>query len=461
MTASSSLFRKAAVQTTQPDNPYERLGLKQNPFPDRPSVVPGSEDPRLNGRIYRADLRQQEEQTFERLLIPTVGRPDVRPMAFLMDYATRRGRGIGKTAFLTYQQRRIMSDLGNAMTDGSHVLFAVYILPSAEGRCRKFWQFAALLAEALNEQVIVAQALWRLRAFSTRIPHDVLAEVGDDPQNTIGNDQWLAQQGVNVMFDLNPAVEKRLKVAGVRDEVAESLARSGHMPELFRQDFLSRQSEYRWRQGGSKLVFDDLVCVFQAAGFGRGLFLVDEVEKIVVHQNTKERRTFVEDIRYFFMDGPYQSARSGFYELLLTIHPYIQELLVPHWNAAGMDRFCALSGELASEHTIYFRPLATEAAVPLVMEYLDQSRLATSEHGQLMPFDQTAVVEALHLVKGVPGLMLALLRRVMEHAKDEKWGAISADQIREVFQIEAPQEPEDKLEEETLPPARVDLQSEV
>ena len=110
---------------------------------------------------------------------------------------------------------------------------------------------------------------------------------------------------------------------------------------------------------------DDLVHTFQAAGFSRGLFLVDEVEKIVVHQNTKERRTFVEDMRYSFIDGPYQSARSGFCEVLLTIHPYVQELLAPHWNASGMDRFCVLSGELASEHTIYFRPLVERAAEPL------------------------------------------------------------------------------------------------
>jgi hypothetical protein len=154
MTVQSSLFRKATVPTIQPSNPYERFGLTQNPFPDRPSVVLGSEDPRLNGSIYRADLRQQEEQAFERLLVPTSERPDVRPMAFLMDYATRRGRGIGKTAFLTYQYRRIMSDLGEAMTDGSRVLFATYVLPTAEGRCRKFWQFAQLLAETLTRVLL-------------------------------------------------------------------------------------------------------------------------------------------------------------------------------------------------------------------------------------------------------------------------------------------------------------------
>ena len=460
MTDQSSLFRKATTPVVPRENLYEAFGLEQNPFPDKPSVVPGSDDPRLNGSIYRADLRQQEEQTFERLMIPTLDRPDVRPIVLLMDFATRRGRGIGKTAFLNYQRQRITADLGDALTGGAYVLFAAYVLPSTGGRCRKFWQFARLLAEGLNEQGIVAQALWRLRAFSGSIPAEVLAQVGEDAQATIGNNEWLARQGVNIMFDLDPAVERMLRAAGVRAEIATSLARSGRSPELWRQDFLSRQTAYRWRQDGGRLVFDDLVSLFLAAEFSHGLLLVDEVEKIIIHQNMKERRAFVEDIRYFFLDGPHQSARSGFYQLLLTIHPYVQELLTPHWSAAGLDRFCALSGELTPEYTIYFRPLEVGAAVPLVTVYLDRFRLSPEQRGQLTPFDEDAVVEALRLANRVPGPMLSLLHRVMERAVIEGWTTISADQVRTLYQMEPPIEPEVEEPDRELPPVRVDLRAE-
>jgi len=94
----------------------------------------------------------------------------------------------------------------------------------------------------------------------------------------------------------------------------------------------------------------------------------------------------------------------------------------------------------------------------LVVEYLDRSRLLRADHGQLKPFDQPAVIEALRLAKGVPGAMLALLRRVMEHAAEEGLTAIGADYIRQVFQTEIPLEPEDAVEEGALPPTQVNLQ---
>jgi len=457
MTDSESLFRRAPAAAPLAPNAYERFGLTQNPFPDKPSVVPGSNDPRLNGSIYWADLRQQEQQTFERLLVPAADRADVRPMAFLMDYATRRGRGIGKTAFLAYQTRRIMADLGNDISGGAYLLFAAHILPPGEGRCRKFWQFAHVLMDALNEQYVIASALWRLRAFSSCVPDSVRKEVGDDVASTLGNDSWLEKRGVNVDFELASVLERTLREAGVDDEVAGPLARSGHSPELFRRDFLGRQTDYRWRQEGTNWVFDHLVRAFRAAEFSGGLLLVDEVEKIVVHQNTKERRMFVEDLRYFLMDGPSQSARSGFYKVLFTIHPYVQELLAPHWSAAGMDRFCALSGDLESEHTIYFEPLKAEMAVPLVKEYLDESRLSSDQRGGLEPFDGDALIEALRLTGGVPGPMLALLRRVLEHAVAQNQTRIGAEDVRRVFGTEPPLEPEDTREEEQLPDAQVDL----
>jgi hypothetical protein len=56
--------------------------------------------------------------------------------------------------------------------------------------------------------------------------------------------------------------------------------------------------------------------------------------------------------------------------------------------------------------------------------------------------------------------MLALLRRVMEHAIAKEWATIGADQIRRVFQMEPPLEPEDRVEEKMLPPAQVDLRAE-
>lgn len=48
---SNNLIRKPKVSVEQ-ENHYRRLGFIQNPFPANPSVVPYSDDPRVNGSIF-------------------------------------------------------------------------------------------------------------------------------------------------------------------------------------------------------------------------------------------------------------------------------------------------------------------------------------------------------------------------------------------------------------------------
>lgn len=463
ISASSNPLLRRSQPTPVKENPYTRFGLTQNPFPDSPAIAPGSDDPTRNGEIYCADLRASEEAQFERLLIPHAERPEPRLIAILMDFATRRGRGIGKTAFLIYQQRRIMEDLGNQLTGGAYVLLAAHLMPEGGGRTRKFWQFTRSIAHSLNEWNCIAWAIWRLRAFSEQIPEQVLACV--DPRNpgpTLGDDQWLVQQGVNVMFNLNPAIERTLVQSGVREEVARSLASDGYAPGVWQQRYLGQQSDYRWRNEGGQLVFDDLVRLFQAAGVNRVLLLVDDVEKIVVPQNRQERVAFVDDLRRFFVDGPFQSVYTRSYGLLLTIHPQIQQLWTPYWKAAGLDRVCPISGGAVQEYTIYFHPFldAEATAVPLVLTYLDYFRASDDQKGELHPFDRESVVEALRLSGGVPGPMLPLLRLVLERAVQENWETINADHVRAIYESVTPIEPPDEEEWEQLPPTRVDLSEE-
>lgn len=458
MTSSNPFLRRSQPMPVI-ENPYARFGLTQNPFPDSPTIVPGSDDPRRNGEIYYADLRKSEETQFENLLIPSAERPEPRPIAILMDYAPRRGRGIGKTAFLNYQRRRIMADLGDRLTGGAYVLLAAYLMPEGGGRTRKFWQFTRSIAQALNEGNCIAWAVWRLRAFSERISEEVLARV--DPRNpglTLGDDQWLTQQGVNVMFDLNPAVERILIRAGMREEIARSIASDGYAPDIWRHRFLSQQSDYRWRNEGGRWVFDDLIRLFQAAELSRVLLLVDDVEKIVVPQNRQERVAFVDDLRRFFIDGPFQSVYTRFYGLLLTINPSIQQLWTPYWKAAGLDRVCAMSGGTVSEYTIYFHPVDAKAvAVPLVLAYLDYFRVSPDQEGQLHPFESESVIEALLLSGGVPGPMLTLLRLAVERAVRDNWETINTDQVRMVYESVPLIKSHDEEEGELLPTTQVDL----
>ena len=457
MSTANPLLRQS--QPTPPkDNLFSRFGLLENPFPDSPTVVPDSSDPRRNGEIYCDELRLTEESQFERLLIPRESAIATRPIAFLMDYATRRGRGIGKTAFLNHERRRIMRDLGDELTGGKFVVLAAHLVPEGSGRTRKFWQFTRLVGSGLGSSGCVAWALWRLRALSGEIPQHVMDQVDPrNPETTLGNDGWLEGQGVSAMFSLDRGIERSLLQAGVSEEVALSLARYGHDIDQWDHSFLSGRTDHWWRQEGNTFVFNDLVRLFRAAGIDQALLLVDEVEKIVVPQNSQERRAFVDDLRRFFIDGPYQSVYTRFYNVMFTIHPYVQELWTPHWKAAGLDRVCSISGPAVQEYTVYFQPLnAAQTAVPLALAYLDHFRTSPDLRGQLGPFDREAVVKALDLSQGVPGPMLTLLRLVLERAVTEQWDKVTADHVQAIYQTEIPSEPTEENDLRALPPLRAD-----
>ena len=450
------LFRKPTGPLAASDNPYLIFGWTENPFPDKPGVIPDSEDARVNGMTYRPDIRAREESEFDRLLL---NKQPPRPVVFLMDFATRRGRGIGKTAFLSHQCRRIMNDLGDAATGGERVLVAAHMSPPAEGRCRRFWQVSQLLVRSLVEQHVVARAMWRIRAFSGIIPDAVLELVGDDPTTTIGDNRWLEKHGVGE-FDISESVKKLLASQGVSDEVAHHLAWSGHVTDGARSALFEKWTETDWRKNAGTLVFDELVRAFRAARINQGLLLLDDVERIVTHQSIRERAAFAEDIRHTFIDGANANARTRFYSLLLTIHPYIQELLVTHWNRAGLDRFCSLSGKMDTEYTIYFQPLDASAAEPLVIEYSNRVRVDSAERNSLRPFDLPGLKEALKLADGLPGVMLALLHNVVEEAAKVRWQSISAEQVRDVFQRQSPEEVFETPLTTPLPSTRVDLSKE-
>jgi hypothetical protein len=452
-----TIFRKPTQALREEANLYERFGLRQNPFPTKPSVTVGGPDPRQNGSIYIEELRVDEQQRFEQLLIPKSERPQVRSIAFLMDYATRRGRGIGKTAFLYHQQKRIMSDLGNEMSGGTQVIFSTYVLPLPEGSYKKFWQFCKMLLEALtvDQNPIISLAIWRLRGFSKYISEEVLSRVGEVPEQTIGNNKWLQEQKVDVHFGLRQDIRSQLVDLNLSDVLINALLDHGHSPQEFRRHFFSALSDADWRKIGGKLVFDDLVKLFNLAKFTKGIFLIDEVEKIIQPQNTQERRSFTDSLRYYLVDGQCENARLTFYSFLFTIHPYVQEILTPHWEASGLDRFAALSRELASEYTVYLEPLNQNSAVPLAKAYLDASSINGVD--DLRPFTVNALNEALIRTGRVPGRFLTLLNSVIERAIQENWETINDEQIQIVAQLKAPAEPDEQDIAEVLTPSLIKL----
>ena len=449
---SSSLLRKPTVPILVATNRYASLGLKDNPFPQEPTLVPTSPDPRVNGDIYCPDLHSEKAVHFRQMLIPTnEGRP-VQTISFLMDAASRRGRGIGKSAFLKHQQNEIMLDFGGKTSGGAAVLFAAYIVPTANPSYCKFWEFCRLLFESLNDQKIISRAIWRLRGLYGNLPQAAIDQIGgiDQWEDTIGNDKWLHEHGAN-HWQLNEITKAKLIEIGIPEETADDFAYHGANCKTTRSKWLSTTKDSFWRRNGPLMVFDWLVRLFQVAEFTRGILLIDELEKIVIHQNILERRSFVESLRYYLVDGNCQNARLKFYGVLLTIHPIIQELLLPHWHSAGLDRLAPLNEPEAKQCTLYFPPLDKKMSLPLVKIYLDFYRQNDQKRGTILPFDENAVVEALVRSGGVPGKTLNMLHRVIEKAADLQLSRIDRQIVDQVANATEAFSTDEKEEVVSLP----------
>lgn len=418
---------------------YDRFNYFRNPFPRKPGISINSSDERENGSIYKPDLRSAETISFEKIIVPQ-NNAETKNICFLMDYATRVGRGIGKTSFLNFQQKRINKDLGDEITQGSEVLLAVYCSPIPSESYRKFYSFSKLIINSMIEQRIISIAACRMRVLTGLIDERIFADVNDNNLvETIGNIEWIRQKyselGIGAISEhsLNQEVKRVLEKKGIKNKLlVDRFSRFGYSPSEFAKLFYSSLSDSEWRKEANSLLFDDFISIFEEAQITKGIVLCDEIEKIIIPLNTQDRRSFCEELRYWFIDGDNKNASKSFYNILLVIHPYIQEILNPHWNAAGLERFAALGGQFAEEFTIFFKPIANEQAIPLAIEYMKHSR-HNGDTDAIEPFDNEALEYALQKSYNVPGKFLALLHLAIEKAVDEEWSNITKDKIEKIL----------------------------
>jgi hypothetical protein len=95
-------------------NPYEALGLTNNPFPSDPIIRPRSPDRRTNGAIFADGCRKEVISRFDKLLLRGADFDNRARLALLWSEGDKEsGRGTGKTALLRHFQHRINKDWGS------------------------------------------------------------------------------------------------------------------------------------------------------------------------------------------------------------------------------------------------------------------------------------------------------------------------------------------------------------
>ena len=422
----NNLFRKPK-KVNEVDNKYQFLGFTQNPFPSEPAVKPYSTDSRVNGSIFLEKIREEEIKDFKKHIVNASNK-----IGLLMDYAAYKGRGIGKTAFLNHMKNSINTDLGNNISNGDSVLYAVYVSPSADKQNRSLSDVAHSIFTSMHKEGLFLTVFCRLRALSGLLD-DIIDETVNESnyEDTIANDNWLKEHGVDVQR-VNSFVMDKLVEAGISDNVSSLFGGSYQSYKLSLED---NKNEYFWKKTGLQYLFGNIEKLLKEALFTNCIILLDEAEKMIQYQSSNERRALCDDLRYYFIDGSCSNAIDGFFKIVLTIHPNSQELLMPHWAAAGLDRFCSLGGDISSENTIFFKPMSNDVMMinELAEIYLKESRIDPNDNS-INPFTQEAINYAMEKSDRIPGRFLRMLYLMIEKAVQNHWEVIDREKIDVAWQ---------------------------
>ena len=403
-------------------NKYQFLGFTQNPFPNEPAVKPYSSDSRVNGSIFLEKIREEEIKDFKDHIVNAPNK-----IGLLMDYAAYKGRGIGKTAFLNHMKNSINSDLGYKMSDGESVLYAVYVAPSADKKNRSLSDVAHSIFTSMHKEGLFLTVFCRLRALSGLLD-GVIDDTIDESnyEDTIANDKWLSDHNVDVQ-GVNSFVAKELVKAGITEDGSLMFGGSYQSYKTLLDD---NKNEFFWKKEGLAFLFDNIEKLLKAALFTNCIILLDEAEKMIQYQSSNERRALCDNLRFYFIDGSCSNAIDGFFKIVLTIHPNSQELLMPHWSAAGLDRFCSLGGDTSSENSIFFKPMSNDSMMisELAEIYLRDSRIDKND-SSINPFNQEAINYAMEKSDRIPGKFLKMLYLMIEKAVQNQWDTIDKEKV--------------------------------
>lgn len=378
--------------TERSQSPYERLGLRDLPFPIVPTIDPNSDDPRRNGEIFAVSSVEAEIEKFERILIrPDDFRGRVKLASLWAKGDAYQGRGMGKTALLRYFQRRINRDWGYEEFNGQFSAAVIYV--AFPDRVDRRWMdqlaWAALVDVCENGVLDASRAALRRDAMTDSEFEAVVNVEGDTHFENLLDNAILAGNGIKPdVIDDN--VERLLLIEGVTSDAARALAK-GSFQEYLKS--LRRIGELRpyYTPNDLKglavarnLFFNDIVRYLRAAGFAGGYLFIDDIENLTDRMTPRYQIDFVKDFGICTVRPGYANSAYGFFSCVLTTHDSVIRRLSAAWDEAGLSSFVRLNPDAPTSVEL---PLPTPAqATAIITAHLDHYRLDHDEDGSIKPF---------------------------------------------------------------------------
>jgi hypothetical protein len=351
---------------------YEKYYLKDNPFPTTPILDPGSDDDRVNGKIYNPHIRESEIHSFESKIRQ---RP---PLIYIEN--SEFERGVGKSALLVQQWRQLQ-----AQAD----VTSIYIRSTER---LKPADFASRVIERWHHE----SHLWLV------ILQTLALYVKENPQGE------LPAAGLNLFREKQPKLPNRpiplsnfnvfnprrltsdLAVM-VHERIGEYL--SLDLAKLFFETYLTEPDRFLQSYPSvlHKQKIDNIALLAGAyrllriGGYQYHYLFFDQFEDVVHGLTGKALITFNTEMRRLI------EASMGQATITVTLHPGATQALSTH--EGGDIRSIA---PLDSRHVVDVRRLTKEGARLLALTYLDHYRLPGTAHpNPLYPFTPDAV-DSIH-----------------------------------------------------------------
>ncbi|GBD95145.1 hypothetical protein BMS3Bbin05_00352 [bacterium BMS3Bbin05] len=390
----SKLLRKPKQQqSVDLEAKYQRFALTENPFPTSP-VNKDSTDRRINGKIYETDIRNKEYNKIETVFLKA---PQTDPSHLRLGYiwdTSYIGRGNGKSTFLVNLIDRINQEYCLDISDEINKCFAVYVAPESGGRTKTFDSFVDLIFEAIYSSGIIASSLasMRLDAIAEAYPDVHIDE--DDEQKLIASlntEEWLRERGIEYR-KLMDVIWKNEFLQKVPDTFPLLSSRHGLLDSFISaESFLTAYQNSKKGREKLDFVFSHLVQMFMAAGFNGSYIFIDDFERVPDFQSARQKRDFATELRSVLLDGSYENARYGFFNMFLVLHAGVPALISEAWSSSGLDQRYPLSPQIESPHLIHFEKLNREHVSLLIKKYLDEYRTDSFSGDNLTPFTPGAI----------------------------------------------------------------------
>jgi hypothetical protein len=383
-------------QNVELEAKYQQFSLTENPFPTSP-VNKDSTDRRINGKIYEGEIRSKEYEKIETAFLKTPQIDQARSrIGYLID-TSYIGRGNGKSAFLVNLVNLINKEYCLDISNELNKCFAAYVTPEPGGRTKTFDSFIDIIFMTIYSSGIISSSLATLRLDAiVDIYPNVTIDDNDEQEliKSLDSEEWYKERGIE-LDKITDFIRKNEFLQKIPDTFPLFPHRQGFFhPFISAETFLSAYQNLKKGKEKLDFVFSHLVQMFMASGFNGAYIFVDDFERIPDFQSGRQKKDFATELRSVLLDGPYESARYGFFNMFLVLHAGVPALISDAWSSSGLEQRYPLFPKTESPHLVLFEKLSREHVSLLIKKYLAEYRIDSFSGDELAPF----TIEALNII---------------------------------------------------------------